>query len=396
MMTHPLHHILYPVSIEEFFEKYFEQDVLHISRNHPDYYKDIFTSKELSLFLDRQDIFYPSIRMVQNGKELSSNTYTIQNVSIGHHKKDGIIDTEKMFYHFNNGSTIVVQAAQRIFYNLNNACGKIADYFKSPVQANMYVTPTRSVGFNPHWDTHDVFVLQITGTKTWHLFGTEKKLPVKGQTLDIKNFKKSPIKTIQLYPGDLLYVPRGYVHDAMSDDGISTHITVGVLAHTWLRLFQNALSKLEDHEELRSAIPFWKMQDVNVTDKVKELLSIISKLPLEKEIDSLAAKYKTIQPQQTSGYFESILLLDKTTGNTMFSLNRNVVFSTSETDEQIRINFLGKALEFPIKMKEVLYYILNQKEFSAGNLHTFLDVESANSLLKKLVKEGMINIQENE
>ena len=35
------------------------------------------------------------------------------------------------------------------------------------MQANAYITPPQNRGFDDHYDVHDVFVLQIEGTKRW-------------------------------------------------------------------------------------------------------------------------------------------------------------------------------------------------------------------------------------
>ncbi|WP_236595498.1 cupin domain-containing protein, partial [Mycobacterium paraintracellulare] len=38
-----------------------------------------------------------------------------------------------------------------------------------PTRVNAYVTPPDATGFAPHYDPHDVLVLQIRGSKTWHV-----------------------------------------------------------------------------------------------------------------------------------------------------------------------------------------------------------------------------------
>jgi NAD(P)-dependent dehydrogenase (short-subunit alcohol dehydrogenase family) len=38
-----------------------------------------------------------------------------------------------------------------------------------PTQVNAYITPPSSRGFSPHYDVHDVFVLQVAGEKHWRI-----------------------------------------------------------------------------------------------------------------------------------------------------------------------------------------------------------------------------------
>ena len=39
-------------------------------------------------------------------------------------------------------------------------------------QTNAYLTPPYGQGYLPHWDNHEVFILQVMGSKRWNI---EKK-----------------------------------------------------------------------------------------------------------------------------------------------------------------------------------------------------------------------------
>ncbi len=385
--------IIAPCSVEAFFNTYHEKKILYIPRNDASYYEPVLTSRELSAFLDRQDIFYPSLRMVKNGKELPSGEYTLKGVPIGHHKKDGIIHTEKAFALFNDGATMVVQAGQRYFDHLSACCMELSRKFNAPVQANLYITPNRSQGFNPHWDTHDVFVLQIAGTKTWHLYGFEKELPTKNQGFVSKGYSKEPEQTLQLSPGDFLYVPRGYVHDAMADDGISSHITIGVLSFTWARYFNEIFPQLEEFKELREAVPFWK-GDLSglIKEKTETLRQKLSALNFDKGIERLNKSYQSAQPQPVHNYFESIRNISKLSADTALALNEGVIYQLVKKESGHELHLLGKAIQIPEVMKPAVDYIFSQKKFTLNNLPG--DTETVKGLATQLIREGVIYIDE--
>ena len=42
--------------------------------------------------------------------------------------------------------------------------------FSTRFQANIYLTPGNAQGFHPHYDSHDVFVVQLQGTKRWRVW----------------------------------------------------------------------------------------------------------------------------------------------------------------------------------------------------------------------------------
>ena len=60
---------------------------------------------------------------------------------------------------------------------------------------------------------------------------------------------------LTLRAGDTLYLPRGWLHDALTSDTDSLHITVGVNVHTWVDAFRAALDECEDDVEFRRSVP---------------------------------------------------------------------------------------------------------------------------------------------
>lgn len=390
-MNQFFNNIIAPYTIGDFFKTYHEKDILYINRNDENYYKHILTTTEISDYLERQDVFYPSLRIVKNGKEIPNAEYTLKSTPIGHHRKDGIINTDKAFALFNDGATFVIQAGQRYFNNLSHCCLGVSQIFKSPVQANLYITPNKAQGFNPHWDTHDVFVLQISGTKTWHLYGFEKELPTKNQTFVSKGYSKEPIQTIQLFPGDFLYVPRGYVHDAVADDGISSHITIGVLSFTWARYFNEIFPQLEEFKEFREAVPFWNGDIAAlIKEKTALLKEKLSELDFDKGLERLDKSYRTAQPQPVHHYFESIRNMKTLSADTNLALNEGIIYNFIENEQGRAIQLLGKTIQLADAVKPAIDYLFSHKKFSIKNLP--LAEAAATELITQLIKESVVYI----
>ena len=110
---------------------------------------------------------------------------------------------------------MVLPALQRTWAPLRQLCAALEDEFSHPVHANAYLTPGDSPGFTPHYDTHEVFVLQIAGTKRWRVFQPPQPLPHRSQPFTPIGYAlPAPLLELELKPGDLLYLPRGYVHAA--------------------------------------------------------------------------------------------------------------------------------------------------------------------------------------
>ena len=86
---------------------------------------------------------------------------------------------------------------------------------------------------------HDVFVLQVSGTKRWRIHAPVWDAPLRDQPWTDRRAAvqraaaEPPLIEAVLEPGDCLYLPRGFLHAATALGGVSTHLTLGV--HTWTR-----------------------------------------------------------------------------------------------------------------------------------------------------------------
>jgi hypothetical protein len=113
-----------------------------------------------------------------------------------------------------------------------------------PVRANAYFTPPRAQGLEPHYDDHDVLVLQLHGSKRWRLHGEAVKWPRKPMVDTLpRAFVKAAPDEVTLAPGDLLYLPRGFVHEAASMETSSLHLTLSVQPATWAHVFERLIEQ---------------------------------------------------------------------------------------------------------------------------------------------------------
>ncbi|HEV7744475.1 MAG TPA: cupin domain-containing protein [Pyrinomonadaceae bacterium] len=189
---------------------------------------------------------------------------------------------------FNQGATIRVKAIQRFCEPLRDLCRNIEEELGFPARANLYCTPANSRGFNLHFDTHEVFVLQLFGKKRWQIFAPSETLPLefvpplsfederdalrRSRNLETGNKSETqlgpPVIEALLEPGDCLYLPRGFLHQADAQDDPSVHLTIGIHVLTWLDLLSVALGQAASrHDDLRRALPIGVFRDSLNRDK---------------------------------------------------------------------------------------------------------------------------------
>ncbi|WP_239655745.1 JmjC domain-containing protein, partial [Streptomyces sp. M10] len=130
---------------------------------------------------------------------------------------------------------------------------------------NAYVPPPQNRGFDDHYDVHDVFVLQIEGTKRWLVHRPVHPDPLRDQPWTDRRSAvaeaaaSEPYLDVVLAPGDVLYLPRGWLHAAQAQGAVSVHLTLGI--HTWTRyalaeqLAQAALATLREDPAMRATLP---------------------------------------------------------------------------------------------------------------------------------------------
>jgi ribosomal protein L16 Arg81 hydroxylase len=163
------------------------------------------------------------------------------------------IQPEQAVKMFRAGMTICASVLDE-----SGPCGEVTAAYKSaittaaPPHVNCYYSPDNK-GYGLHFDTHPVWILQVTGSKNWtvsHEPGVHNprfnvvfppgrdhiKLP--WISLDRPNVEDSErFMHIRLDPGDVLYIPAGGWH-AASASGSSLALTLALGRVGTLNLFE--------------------------------------------------------------------------------------------------------------------------------------------------------------
>ena len=226
--------LLQPLTVDTFLNEIWAADHYHLKRNCPGYFDGLLdgsaTVEEL-LELFRPDLAL--VRLVRENDKKDSYAYRLA---------DGSFDVAGVRSDFADGYTIVLDSIERFVRPIASLSHSIEVELNFGTQVNAYVTPPESQGFVAHYDEHDVLILQIRGSKIWHLYNGADVPPHemrRGEAVDMAGLP-SPTD-VRTEAGDVLYVPRGRVHAAESTSEPSIHLTVGVHAPTLLALVIRSL-----------------------------------------------------------------------------------------------------------------------------------------------------------
>jgi bifunctional lysine-specific demethylase and histidyl-hydroxylase MINA len=93
-----------------------------------------------------------------------------------------------------------------------------------------------------YYEDHDVLVVQLRGTKRWQVSSEPSQLPNTWKAIAPIAPALGPHQSLQMGPGDVLYLPRGTWHSVDSDDK-SLHLSIGFSPLT----LRDALTAALDH-----------------------------------------------------------------------------------------------------------------------------------------------------
>jgi bifunctional lysine-specific demethylase and histidyl-hydroxylase NO66 len=131
------------------------------------------------------------------------------------------------------GASLVGDHIEDVDPVVRQAAAMLSDQFAGTAGANVYCSFQGIRAFNSHCDLHEVFAVQLEGEKIWQIYENRAEAPVeelKGGNAQaiIDQAKGKVMMTVRMQPGDLLYIPRGYFHDALADSSASLHLTFGI------------------------------------------------------------------------------------------------------------------------------------------------------------------------
>jgi len=142
-------------------------------------------------------------------------------------------DPAKVQLFLRMGASLVGDHIEDIDPAVRQAANMLSDQFAGTAGANVYCSFKNIRAFNSHCDLHEVFAVQLEGEKVWQIYENRADAPVealegKDAQAIIDQAKGRVMMTVRMQPGDLLYIPRGYFHDALADSDASLHLTFGV------------------------------------------------------------------------------------------------------------------------------------------------------------------------
>ena len=367
-------------------------------------FSDLFSTEAVDELVSEHGLRTPFMRMAVEGQVLAKDRFTASG-GFGAEISDQV-SSDKVLAEFAGGATIVLQGLHRTWPPIIDFTTRLVADLGHPVQVNAYITPASSRGFDPHYDVHDVFVLQISGEKRWRIHSPVYPDPLADQPWSqhsqavAAEAKNAPVIDEVLRPGDALYLPRGWIHSAEALGDTSVHLTIGMSAFTRADLVAQVIAKTRADESLRSSLPLGL--DLGDPDALAEVLAeTLADLVAAIQSDpvtpaaaaaSLARRLTNITRPEPVRPLATVAGLARLDTASVVRWRLGLAGSVMPRGDSVSLVAGTRTLTLPATTLSALEHLLLGESTSVGSLPG-LDDEDSIVVCRRLVREGILVLE---
>jgi bifunctional lysine-specific demethylase and histidyl-hydroxylase NO66 len=346
--------LLQPLTVETFINEIWGATHHHVSRNCPRYFDSLLDG---SASVDELvGLFRPDLSLVSLVRENDKKDPYVYRLA------GGGFDVAGVGKDFADGYTIVLDSVQRYVHAIASLMHSIEVDLNFAAQANAYFTPPDSQGFVAHYDDHDALILQIRGSKIWHVYDGADVAPHQMPRREPVAMATLPSPTdVRLEVGDVLYLPRGRVHAAEATSELSVHLTVGLTAPTLLTLVTRALNSLSySDDRVHTQLPARYLNDPDARVGLGVLVRDIARTLEQPSViaEGLASlEDDLVKRGQSPPVGQSISSAVRIDGHTRMVKYQPLYSRVADTSDGVALHFAQLVINAPPDHKDALQFL---------------------------------------
>lgn len=253
-----LESLLQPCSVEVFLEHNWSRKAIAISGKGQRRFAPLFSWERLNELLNFDQFNYPDLRLALDEQVLDE------------------AENARLAEWCQQGATLILNQVHKRVPAITDFASALRQDLGFSTQVNAYSSYPGRQGFSCHYDTHEVFILQIEGSKQWYVFNDTVKYPLPDQkSAAFSPPNEQPYLSCTLHPGDVLYIPRGHWHYAVACESPSLHLTLGIHSKTGIDLLEWLVNELRQQEGWRKSLPL-KHEATSIHQHLTPLLQTLS------------------------------------------------------------------------------------------------------------------------
>jgi ribosomal protein L16 Arg81 hydroxylase len=391
-----LQQLIDPFPLEKFWSEHFEKQPLYVARPRPAWCRDMPTIDDLDAILSYTA--NPESRSQDYLTRVDEHGRDICEVKRG---PDGRPDMAAFYRGYATGWSMCVFAVHERWAPVARMASAIISEVGHRVNVNLYCTPSGARGFAAHADSHDVFVLQLTGRKSWRVFAPQYVSPLEAQVTNIRRSKDqlgAPVLEVTTGPGEVLYLPRGYVHEAQETAVPSMHLAIGILPLRWLDLLEAGLHVVAERDERfrRTAPSLDCHEESRINEVAREFSTLLRAvqgtdvvLEAMQRCDGARSREFKTSPDP---HFNTLEQSRALTGSTEVEKRSGFHVSITHEDQRAQIEFGTRTVNAPVSVAPALEFIRAHDRFRVADLPDVLSDASKIVLVRRLIHEGLLKI----
>jgi ribosomal protein L16 Arg81 hydroxylase len=251
-----LQQILSPYAVEQFLAENWTKQAIHIAAKHSQKLQPFFSWADLNNLLNHHRLEASDLHFSKLGQSLPSTR-----------------DRQEWSARLRQGATLILDGVHHRVPHVMQLAADLRHEIGYETHVNLYCSPAEQQGFDCHYDTHDVFILQIEGEKKWVVYRETVLYPTSElPSAHQPKPEAPPYIDCVLKPGDVLYIPRGHWHYAVAGEQPSLHLTVGIENQSGLNWLGWLGQELHERPEWRQSLPILTQPQVRSAEQQLEHL----------------------------------------------------------------------------------------------------------------------------
>jgi ribosomal protein L16 Arg81 hydroxylase len=223
--------LIAPMSTEEFLGDWYGKRPLHVSAGNAEARRLIGWNRLNELLALPSHWSEANIKLIFKGAPVNGDLYLDSVETLG-----GVVrraNPAKVDVFLQMGATLLAGAVHEISPEVLALAASLSERFAGRAEANVYCSFKGIQALTSHFDVHEVFAIQCEGEKLWNLYENRANAPIEALRADnaqavIDASKGRVAMQVRMRPGDMLYIPRGFCHDALASSEASLHVTFSV------------------------------------------------------------------------------------------------------------------------------------------------------------------------
>jgi lysine-specific demethylase/histidyl-hydroxylase NO66 len=190
-------------------------------------------------------------------------------------------------------------------------------------------------------------------------------------------------------------VPSGFPHAVWTEQSASAHLTVGVLTSGWRELLRQAVQRVLDDPAVEQSLPPGFADDPAalasaVAEQLGEVQRRLGKLDPGQLAEEAARRFWSSRPPILDGQLQQLLALDGIADTTVMRRRAGSVCRLYRDGGRPVLQLGDRRLTFPGWVGPALDALLQRESFAVADLAAVLDPESRLVLVRRLVREGLL------